>query len=190
VGLVSNEERFVWDIDDLQDILKYPDARNLVGASAILRRLLTDGECLLHKVSKGRDFKPRFTVAARDSPPEIPEFAKAHGISELKAFWTNPALDVRDGMPTKELGLDDFLREPVHRFGDGKITIKELINYVANVGGGVHQGKPRNRDNAPLIDATKDTIIINGRGYPLESIKHIAHITRNALYPLYLRVRA
>ena len=189
MGMFSNEYIFVADIDDLQRILKYPDTRNLLGASAILRRLLTDKQPLLHKVAKGRDFKPRFVVALRVEP-EPPPPAKEAGFTSLKFEWTNPALDVRHGMPTKELGLDDFLREPVHQVGSTRITIKQLINYVANVGGGVHQGSPRKKDNAPTIDASAQSVIIGGNPYPLASMANIAKITRDALYPLYLRVRA
>jgi len=188
-GLYTNEQRFVWDVDALREIGKYPHPRNLLDASAILRRLLTDDRCLLHKVAKGRDFKPRFAVAVRDKM-EPPEEVKKYGITKLAFLWTNPSLDIRDGMPTRELGLDAFLAEPVHQIDQTMITVKQLINYVANVGGGVHQGAPKNRDNAPTIDASAKVLIIQGKPYPLASIEHIAKITVTALYPLYLRVRA
>jgi len=55
--MIPPEARFVWDIDALREIQKYPHTRNLVEASAILRRLLLESECLLHKVSRNRDFK-------------------------------------------------------------------------------------------------------------------------------------
>jgi hypothetical protein len=60
-GIVSNEHRFVIDIDSLREILRNPNTKNLL-ASAVFRRLLTDGHALMHKVAKGRDFKPRFVV--------------------------------------------------------------------------------------------------------------------------------
>lgn len=192
MAMLSNEHIFILDIDALREIVKYPDTRNLLSASAILRRLLTDeGQPLLHKVARGRDFKPRFVVAIRDQSDEPPAPAKEYGLTNLKFRWTNPSLDVRQGVPTRDLGLDAFLSEPVHQIGPTQITIKELINYVANVGGGVHQGAPRKRDEAgKIIDASSNSVIINGHPYPLASMVHIAKITVDALDPLYQRVRA
>jgi hypothetical protein len=180
-GIVSNEEKFVIDIDSLREILKNPNTKNLLDASAILRRLLLDGHALMHKVAKGRDFKPRFVVPALTLMP-MPE-----GIPEPSFWWTDPSA-VHD-RPTKDLGLDAFLSEPLHLVDGANITVRQVIDYVANVGGGVHQGKPRD-EKAKLIHETSDQTIIMGHAYPLASIRGIVQVTFNALIPLYFRVRA
>lgn len=187
-GLFSNEQRFVWDIDALQEILRYPTQPHLLDASVILRRLLTDsGEPLLHKVARGRDFKPRFVVSGKSGDPEL----AAKLFEGLVFAWRNPAFSHYAGsVPTRDLGLDEFLAEVVTRIGKTRITVKELINYVANVGGGVHQGSPRKKDNAEAIHTSAGQIMINGNPYPLDGMANIAKITVAALYPLYLRIRA
>lgn len=45
--------------------------------------------------------------------------------------------------------------------------MKELILYTANVGGGVHHGKPRDKDNAKVIHADAAKILIEGNPYQL-----------------------
>jgi hypothetical protein len=178
-GIVSNEERFVIDIDSLREILRNPNTKNLLDASAILRRLLLDGHALMHKVAKGRDFKPRFVVPVYTPMPT--------SIPKPDFWWTDPSM-VQD-RSTKNLGLDAFLSEPLHLVDGANITVRQVIDYVANVGGGVHQGKPRD-EKAELIHETSDQTIIMGHAYPLASIRGIAQVTFTALIPLYFRVRA
>jgi hypothetical protein len=188
--MISNEQRFIWDIDDLREIIKNPEPRNLLAASAILRRLLTDsGEPLLHKVARERDFQPRFIVTGNAVDPALENAVFSNPNLILHA--RDPSAGQMDGsLPTRSLGLDDFLRERIFHIGQTPITIKELINYVANVGGGVHQGSPRKKGNAQIIHASTDRILINDQPYPLQSMANIGQITLNALLPLYLRIRS
>lgn len=181
--MVSNEARFVWDIDALREILRNPQPRNLLEASGILRRLLTDSECLLHKVARGRDFTPRFTVAGRAgySEPELIKKAVVH--------LRNPSAGRMGDLATRDLSLDDFLRLPIAKMGGPEhFTVKQLI--TANVGGGVHQGAPRKKDKAQEIHASLHTLKINGYPYPMEMMRWIATATTDALTPLYLRIRS
>jgi len=133
MGLFSDERIFVLDIDALQEIVKYPDTRNLLDASVRLRRILTDsGEPLLHKVGRGRDFKPRFKIAVEreDNPYGRPEEFLGE---KLLHMWSNPDPSGFPNVSTKEVGLDDFLRSRRHYTRGTEISVKEMINYVANV---------------------------------------------------------
>lgn len=186
MAMYSDEQRFVWDIDALQEIVKYPDARHLVEASAILRRLLTDSAGpLMHKVAAGRDFKPRFKVA----PSGREELDSILG-DKLLFHWSNPDPTWGGGIQFREMSLDAFLAEPMVFAASKKISVKHLINYMANVGGGVHQGKPTKRDNAEEIHATGSNVELEGFPYPVASIAPITKIVVEALMPLYLRLRA
>lgn len=77
------------------------------------------------------------------------------------------------------------MRWPAHYAAGVPLTVKHLINYVANVGGGVHLGKPSTRDNAPLIHETADTFQMNGVPYPLSIMRPVVRVTLEALFPLY-----
>jgi hypothetical protein len=91
---------------------------------------------------------------------------------------------------TRELDLDGFLREPIHIIGNKTFTVKQLINYVANVGGGVHHGKPRRKDNAVEIHDAALTIWVDGNPFPLAALGPIATVVVKALRPLCVQLRA
>ena len=181
--MIPPEARFVWDIDALREIQKYPHTRNLVEASAILRRLLLESECLLHKVSRNRDFQARFEMFKPVEPMNHPKSAFE---------WSNPdPSSVASPKNTQSLNLDAFLREPICTAGSTKITVKEVILYVANVGGGVHLGRPRNKDNAKSIDALANNgVWFGSQPIPIMILGPICNIVVKALMPLYQKVRA
>jgi hypothetical protein len=183
--MYSDEQVFVWDIDDLIEIAKNPTPPNIIAASATLRRLLTvSGQPLIHKVVKGRDFKLRFKVIDH-------HYGKPPISDGLVFHWSRPdpgfsAHTLKD----KEIGLDEFLKLYVGCAGSSDLTVKQMINYVANVGGGVHKCVPKgNKDNAKIIHESSNDIIINGFPYPLAILLPVINIVLETLMPLYQRVR-
>lgn len=73
--------------------------------------------------------------------------------------------------------------------GGKLITIKEVIQYCANVGGGIHQRNPRDKNNAKTIHATANSILINNVPYPIGYLRNIVNICIMAILPVYERVR-
>jgi len=185
--MYSDEEFFVWDMDSLRSILGNPTPRNLLDASGILRRLMVDGSnSILQKVAKKFDYKPRFQIGV-DFNEMIEEVNKITHGGMLQA-WVNPRVWSSAG--GRQVSLDEFLACPVHWAQGTNITIKEIITYVANVAGGVHKGEPRRKDNAQTIHAIANSLIINGKPLPIESVQPIATIVVAALAPLYQRIRS
>ncbi|MDN3624858.1 hypothetical protein [Methylobacterium isbiliense] len=187
--MYTNEQLFVWDLDKLRQISQNPHPRNLLDGSAILRRLLTDSSGpLLHKAAKGRDFKPIFRVIGSPEGDRLLEDIFASGAVTFR--YSNPDPDALKEGAGMQLGLDGFLARKIH-FVDGKpITIKEVINFCANVAGGVHAGQPSRRDNAEVLYNNSSNVLVNGKPFPVESIRSIIDITIQALEPLYERLRA
>jgi hypothetical protein len=103
-------------------------------------------------------------------------------------FLTDPSIK-HDNLPSKTLGLKAFLAEPLHLIEGTTITVYQMLHYVANVGGGTHQGSPQN-EKAEIIHETADQVLIMGHAYPLASIRGIAQVAHEALIPLYHMVRA
>jgi hypothetical protein len=190
--MISDEQRFVWDLDSLRDIAKSPAPKNLLDASVILWRLLTDSAGpLIHRISRKTGLKPRFRVFVNREKNEFQQLIDGFPVKDsLISMYLNPDPSIADKPNTKEVDLDEFLACPM-TFFEGKIlTVKEIINYVANVGGGVHQGQPTRRDNAQTIHRTANSLWINGKPYPLENLRNIMNITTAALVPHYDRLRA
>ena len=187
--MYSNEEYFVWDMQALKEVLANVTPRNLLDASAILRRLLIDGSnSVLHKVAKSRDFKPLFKISDNDEfwAATQPESGKKP-ISLFRYHSLVPYLMPSDR--TKLVGLDDFLATKCYGTEDADFTVKDMIRYTANVGGGVHHGMPRNKDNAQEIHAVADQVQIMGQPFPLDGMRAITFIVVKALAPLYELVR-
>lgn len=190
--MFSNEQRFVWDIDSLVRIKENPTQPNLLEASAILRRIfMDDGEALLNKVSRGLGMKARFRV-----------FVGSHSVDAFKAMtannpvsggpimeYVNPDPSISQNGKTEELSADDFLRAPIHSADDKIITVKEVIRYCSDVGGGVHQGTPRKKNNAETIHKYSG-IQFYGHPMPLMCMSNVLNIALEGLMPLYSRLRA
>jgi hypothetical protein len=189
--MISSERRFVYDIDSLRQIASNPTEQNLLNSTVFLRRILTDSAGpSLHKVAKGRDFIPRFRVVDLPKPDAVP-----HG-GQLHSFQIqNPDPSENPALPTKEIGLDDFLGLFLGRTEGVDYTVKQIINYVANVGGGVHHGEPKNKDNAKQIHHTAAEVQIHfyhgeqHYPYPVWLTRSIINIVLEALRPLYERLR-
>lgn len=187
--MISDEQRFVWDIESLQDVAKYPDTRNLIDSSVILRRLLTDSAGpLIHRIAKRVDMQPRFTVLLKSTKEDV-ERLISEMTPDIVAMQINPDPSVMHGASTQQVGLDALLAIPVAYFEGKLLTVKEMINYVANVGGGVHKGQPKKKDNAETIHRTANILAVNGNPYPVENLKGIVNITIAGLTPHYLRLR-
>lgn len=190
--MFSDEQLFLWDIDALQEISKYPHAKNLLSASVILRRLLTDsGQPLVHRICRKLNMKPTFKLFSKRKKEDFQKFVDTFPAKEsLICVYLNPDPSITDTPSTNEVGLDEFLASPITAFEGKILTVKEIINYVANVGGGVHQGKPTKRDNAETIHRTANSIWMNGLPYPLENLRNIINITIAGLTPQRDRLRA
>lgn len=185
--MYSNEQRFAWDIDALREILNNQTPKNLLDASVILRRLLMDdGGPLLVKVSKSIDHKLIFRANSGVSD------AEDHGLLTKGSLflWENPSCRVTSPDHLKSMGLDEFLKLKTHYVEGNYLTVNEIVKYCANVGGGVHQGIPKEKHNAKLIHETKEILSINGVPYPLWALVQLIEIIIDASIPIYDRLRA
>ncbi|WP_156467800.1 MULTISPECIES: hypothetical protein [unclassified Methylobacterium] len=143
--MYSDSEIFVYDVERLSEIISNPTAGNLISASAILRRIfMDDGVPLIHKVARLVDLKPRFKIYSGYTKDSFEDLHKALSeIAPLNHLYQNPDPSISPAAITREVGLDEFLGLPFH-YAEGKsISVKDIINYCANVGGGVHKGEPK-----------------------------------------------
>jgi hypothetical protein len=187
--------RFVWDIDALTKISANPTPQHLLDASVILRRLLIDDSPLIGRMASRTGLGLKFRIFSGNAQSDFQELAEdLMSIADLQYFGVNPNPGIFGEKYAEEHGLevnlDKFLKTPM-KFVHGKtITVYELIHYVANVGGGAHQGKPGAKRNAELIHQTANMLIIDGSPYPLDALRAIISITVTAAQSIYERLRA
>ena len=185
--MYSDEQIFVWDVESLQAISANPTQRNLLDSSAILRRLLMDdGGPLVHKVARKFGVKVKYRVLNR-SIEDLSDMDGVGGATPVH-FFQNP-MPFESGNAI-EVDLGKMLSTPMHRVCGSVLTVRDLIRYCSDVGGGVHQGKPKDRGNAKIIHETANDIWFGGSPYPLMELQAVIKIVLAALMPMYERLRA
>ena len=132
------EALFVWNINELQQILANPTPENLFAASGRLRQLLLDEQPLLHQANRNVREKISFVVTVH---PALPDHLNRGLVFSQVADGLSPKM-APPHLSTKALNLDNFLKEPVMEINGQKLTVRDVIKYVANYAGYVHKGTP------------------------------------------------
>jgi hypothetical protein len=149
-------------VDDLQHIREViakpePTAGDIRRTSNILRRLLIDNNGDLRKIAPPRIgkthlFAPDLTLLYRSGDKHPWGFlstarAKIFGIQIDAVLVDHPpvrrSIAGYDPDKTVSLTFDQFNRQRVICFQGKWVTRRDVITYVANVGGGVHSGDPK-----------------------------------------------
>jgi hypothetical protein len=127
---MDKEELFLRIFEELET--KTLDGYGIIRSSALVRQLLLDDHALAHAVNKFR-IKLRFSIPDRELP-NGDDSPVAHMI-----FLSN-------SNPSKLVRIDAFLAAKF-LFAVGKsYTNREIIKLCANVYGGVHTGKPDEKE--------------------------------------------
>lgn len=185
--MYSDAEVFVWDVDALTQIRANPTDKNLLEASARLRRLLMDdGTPLIHKVAGPLGIKVAFD-AFRESTG-LKDFAAE--IGDPVFLYQNPDVGITEEAVGRKASLDAMLATEVAYSRGSVIKVRDIIKYCSNVAGGVHRGKPRPKNNAEEIHETARSVLLNGLPYPVEILRNIVNVSLSGLMPIYSRLRA
>jgi len=142
----DSEALFVRTISDLANASMSNDWYVLLKSSGHLRLLLLDG--LLHKANERHRLRLKFRVAAPGEPPPI----------DFDKLWTNIAPHDLPDDRLADLNLEQFLKLSVFESKHARITVKDIINAVANADGGVHLGKPRQAQEELILAIDKEAM--------------------------------
>jgi hypothetical protein len=123
--MYPDEQIFVWDFDALQAIGANPTPKNLLAASAILRRMLMDdGEPLLNKVCRKLAVKVRFTVSANTTKQGFAGVSDRLPQRGLTHLWINPDPCIGENPSTTDVELGEFLAVPFLIARKQTLTVK------------------------------------------------------------------
>jgi hypothetical protein len=175
------------DADDLfLATLEDLDARSSPGKAeyevlqiaALLRKLLLDEARLTDQVNASRRLKIRYYANNRN-PPSDP----------APTFWSmQDGLDPDTAAPLarnnpQQMTRDQFLAVTVILTEGVALTVRDVIDYLANVAGAVHLGRARTPEHAVLAALDRD-IQVGGYSPTVRSLLAIARVTVRALQPL------
>jgi hypothetical protein len=141
---VDRDDLFLATIDDATNRVANRTTYDLLMAAGLLRKLLVDGQSLVHIANRTRHVRIRYRV----NDPKLAETREQLRsiVGEDPVFHAvfdglNPGIFAAPHAPV-ELTEGQFLALPVMFYRDVDFSIGDVIRFVANVSGGVHAGAP------------------------------------------------
>lgn len=175
---MDREQLFLRSLDDLEQRIADQDPYTILGASAIVRKLLIDGNPLVDQVNREHRLKIRFEVGEQNySIPGVPD----------PTIWTaQDGLDpdtARPGVRRKSLTRDQFLATEIAAVRGTLYTVREVILFEANIMGGVHAGAS-GEEKEEALEQLNRGLSVGGYTLSLRQLKAIGRIVVKALEPL------
>lgn len=186
---MNAEKLFFETIGDLKNKIRVvPTEYSVLMASALLRKLVVDGNCLAHQVNR-KKHKIRYSIVDDTS-------YRIMILQSKPQFWAvNDGIyppNKLTGLPVKEVRENEFLRWPAMYWKGVTISVGELIRQAANVSGGVHLGeakKEADRELAAILDEFGRMMQVGGIPGPTASLMGIGNVVIDAMDRLWGAIR-
>lgn len=181
-GGVEPDALFLRTCDELAERLASGTEYDILMGAALIRKLLIDGDSLLHQVNRSRRAKILFDV---NGPTPYEDLVLSHG----PVFWTiedglDPDIQGPPGLKNRlSLKLDGFLKRRVMVVQAHTITVHDLVVQLANIEGGVHAGQANTDKEQALKDLARSFFIGNLPG-GVRLTGSIGRIVLRGLQPL------
>ncbi len=182
--LTHQEQLYLKTLNDLNNRIISHDPYEILGVSALIRKLFLDDHPLVDQVNREHKLKFVFKVCLPSS--------NLFGMPGLEVYTIQDGLDPdtsRPGKPTSQLGRDHFFRIIVLVINGEKYTIKDVILFEANIMGGVHADAPK-LEKEKILKTLNDELSIGGYASSLRQLQAIARVVIKALAPLTLSVKS
>jgi hypothetical protein len=160
-------------------------------SAALLRNLLLDGTPLTSIVNRDRKLKLRFRIAINENYERVA--LQMGPLFYTRADGLDPSTNMIDHV-TKDLDATAFLHEMMMVVNGEKISVRDLIDFVANAGGAVHFDTAA-KDRRPLIAAADSQISFGFGGRlglepSLQALRPIGRVVVAGLAPLVARIES
>ncbi len=173
------KELFLRTLDDLEKQLGSNDPYEILGISALIRKLFLDDNPLVDQVNRESRIKVEFCIAVSNilNNPKIPTpdfYSEQDGLDPDTA----PPMFAR-----QTVNRDKFFKTIVMLSEGKSYTVRDTIAFEANVMGGVHAGSPKDEKDRALMTIAH-TWSIGGYPASLRQLKGIGRVVLKALQPL------
>ena len=172
------EVLFMETLKELEARVSAQDPYMILGASALIRKLLLDDFPLVDQVNRQYRLKLTFEVT---EPPNFPP-----GLPEPMFYSVQDAIDpetVRPGKAKKTVNRDQLLSYVLAKVDGRPYTLREIVLFEANVMGGVHAGSPK-EDKDRLLHEINKMVAIGGYRSSLRQLQAIGRVIIKGLAPL------
>ena len=172
------ESLFLSTLHDLAKRVAARDEYDILGVSALVRKLILDETPLLDQVNRHHRIKITFEVT---EPSRIPE-----GFPEPAFYSVQDGIDPDTAPPfmqRKAVTRDQLLAYVLLRTNGRTYTLKDLVLFEANVMGGVHAGSPK-EDKEKVLLQLNNMFRIGGYRSSLRQLQAIGRVVLKGLAPL------
>lgn len=153
-------------------------------SAVLLRQLLLDESPLVHQANRDRKIPITFRVNVRQPiwkiagspPPEV--WAKQDGLDPETAGAAPEIADIK---------LSGFLSRVIVISHGVELTVRDVIQQVANILGGVHAGVEQDQRELALA-AVSDAFVIGGLDPVTRSLEAVGRVVVRALRPLQIEI--
>jgi len=177
---------FLGTVSDLEAKIGSSDDYEILQCSALIRKLLLDGDRLVDRANRPYGIKLEFEIV--DTQKLLGTF-DIPGMPSLEFFGVGDGLDP-DSLPNpprKIVSRDNFLATVVQLSNGHGFTVRDLIKFQANIAGGVHLSEPKT-DRDAALSSTEDSLQIGGIAPGLRQLKAIGRVTLRAIAPLRVAI--
>ncbi|WP_146060520.1 hypothetical protein [Amycolatopsis sp. CA-128772] len=176
---VDAKQLFIHTLQDLEERTQSTDEYTILMSAALLRKLLFDELRLIDQVNRTHKLKIRFRI---------------NGVSPIEQFnYDNPPVfyiiedafdpDSPFTFSPYDATLDQFANRRIMYSNANWITVRDAVNYFANIAGAVHHGPAKNvRQHA--LDAAAAFYGHQELPGALHQMKLIGRLTIEGLDPL------
>ena len=173
------DQLFIYTLRDLERRTAATDEYEVLLSAALLRKLLLDQERLMDQVNRRYRLGLRFRISSVS--PFEQRICDSNPI-----FWAlEDVLDPESPLAYAPFDAtrDQFLSRRVMRFSENWITVRDVIDQLANIEGAVHSGKPKEERHRVLQAAGR---FYSRDGLPgvVSQVRLIGRITVRGLSPL------
>lgn len=176
------ETLFIRTLNDLNSRIGSNDPYKILGASALIRKLLLDDNPLVDQVNRIYHIKINFEITESQISP--------YGLAPPSFLTVQDGIDpdtTISGMTKKTVNRDNLFKTVLTIVNNQKYTLREIVLFEANIMGAVHAGSPKN-DKEKALKQINDTISVGGYDSSLRQLKAIGRVIIKALSPLRNRL--
>ena len=169
---------FLKTLADIESRLAETDPYEILLISGLLRKLFLDEHPLVDQVNKTYRLKLDFEITVPLNKPDE---------GDKSSLWSvQDGLDPETAVPGKQrvrLNRDQFFQTVVAMIYGPSFTVRDVIQFEANVAGAVHAGAPKTEKEKALHEVGQK-IGVGGYAPTLRQLLAIARVSLRALAPL------
>ena len=172
------EALFLKTLGDLEERIASQDEYEILGASALIRKLLIDDHPLVDQVNREHGVKLTFAITAARKMPD--------GIPEPMVFSVLDGIDPDTAPPFLQritASRDQLFASVLVRVNGQPYSLKDIVLFEANVMGAVHAGSPK-EDKEKVLAQLNNMFQIGGHRTSLRQLQAIGRVVLRGLKPL------